>query len=420
MGVEKIGPNQEPKDPYMIHSSHHTQKGNLHSSKAGSNAPSGVSIQGQSCYVDMGKFYGTDVWNCIDWSQTPGRINAQELQQGFFGKFFDQLKNEHVTKIDLSFAQMADIQNLCNDSYGSSSFHLHHQPPYRSSDSFGPVFHAQDSSGAFTKPPYGVFDFTQSPPQQIAPNFLSYMVQYAHQQNPPIKVDLSIGGADAGGADWKLPYDPITSAKSLSDFMNNMGLDSVDFDIENHDIFQQNTSDDLSTFFKQLHSNLSLQGKESTVTLMGGALSDGAYDPVTKGFSGKFDSINLMLYSNSQYYLNAKENTQWLGVEAWLDETHIDPSKLHIGFYDAIHYETPGASADGAKYKIKPGSSRGEAAAQIYQQLCHQLHQDGKLQPGQSLGDPFFWIDTPGDPNSAQVMQDFYNTLAGIPKTPWG
>lgn len=379
---------------------------------AGQSGSTGASIQGQQCYVDMGKFYGNNIWGCMDWSQTPGFISADLLNKGFFGQFFANLKSEGVNKIDLSFAQMKDIQNLFMDSLnpptGSGS-------SYSATDSFMPIFHTIGTDGrTYNGAPYVVKD---SSGNTVANNFMQYLVQYAHGMG--IQVDLSMGGACGAGNDFKLPEDPTTSANQLASFMSNMGIDSVDFDIENSSLFQTNSTNDLNTFFSALHSNLQKEGKECTATLMGGSLTDPKFAPLMTNFSQKFDSLNLMLYSNSQYYLNPQNNNIWSGIESAIKDVGGDPSKIHIGFYDSIPYESSSANGDGGNYNIKPGSTRGQAAAQIYQQLLNQLTQDGYLKNGQTLGEPFFWNDTPGDPSSEQVMQDFYNTLSGKSKTFW-
>jgi hypothetical protein len=405
MGINSIG---NTNDPYNIH---RNQQQHLGSSQP-SHSSDFFGIQGQSCYVDMGKFYGVNIWNCMKWDKTPGYISEDMLVNGYVGDFFNHLKSEGVKKIDLSFAQLNDIQNLYLDSL---------TPPqgdgtnYRPSDSLQQILHSVDPSGrVFNQPPYEVCDSSGNP---VAPNFLSWLIGYAHSQG--IEVDLSFGGAAGGGKDYKLPQDPVTSAKNLAAFVNNMGFDSVDFDFESHDPFTQNSPQDLSTFFSTLHSQLQTQGKQSTITLMGGALDDPAYNPVTQNLN-LFDGVNLMLYSNTQYYLNAKGNTVWPGIEGWLSKMPgQDPSKLHIGFYDSIPYEQASANGDAAQFDIRPGSSRGQAAAEIYQQLCQQLQTDGYLKPGQTLGNPFFWNDTPGDSRSEKVMQDFFDTLKTASKKEW-
>lgn len=374
----------------------------------------GVSVQGEDCYLDMGEFYGNNIWGCMNYYPEPVGIDSSKLQSGFLGQYFNQMKSAGVNKIDLSFAQLCDIKNLLGDTSGSPASYQ----SYSKADAFGQIFHNQDASGQFTQGPYGVFDYSKNPPEQVSPNFLSYLIQQAKSNG--IQVDLSFGGASAGGGgapDMKLPGDPAECAKNLSDMMNNLGINSVDFDIENPSIFQLNSQSDLDTFFSTLHSLTAQNGQQSTVTLEGGVITDPNYTPLLSNFDSKFDSVNLMLYSNTQYYVDAN-NPTW-GIEQWMDQVHLDPSQIHIGFYTAIDYTQAKSSAGGA-YNIKPGSSNGQAAAQIFQQLTQQLQTDGYLKQGDSLGKPFFWEDTPGDPKSAQMMQDFNNTLQGISKTPWG
>ena len=355
-----------------------------------SKASLGSSIQNQQAYVDMGKFYGTNVLTqCMDWQTSPASISEEKLQSGFFGAYFAHLKQEGVNKLDLAFAQLSSITSLLNGTGQQAS------QSDKLATMFNPSYPVKDSSG-----------------KDLAPNFLSYMVSVAHENG--IKVDISFGGAAGKDGDFKLPKSGSDSAHDLSTFMKNSGIDSVDFDIENSSLFEQNSKEDLSSFFSTLHSDLKSAGKESTLTVEGGVLQDSNYEPLLENFNQNFDSVNLMLYSNTQYTLNPDNNRIWPGVKSWIEKVG-DPSKIHIGFYDSIPYESPSANQDGGSFSIKPNSSRGSAAAQIYQQMISQLN----LPPGQSLGEPFFWNDNPGDDSSEKVMQDFYNTLNGISKNPW-
>lgn len=404
MPIEPVGKSGEPKDPYTIRSTHHAHHSPPSSQRLGS-ASSGASIQGEECYIDMGEFYGHNISSCMDWSTTPPHIKASSLQQGFLGNLFTQLKSAGVNQINLSFAQIADINNLLLDSQGHGP-----TPPYSSNDSFGQIFHPDGTTS-----PYAICDDSGS---QVSSNFLSYLTNYAHDQNPPIQVSLSMGGLNANLQDLTPQKGAATD---LASFMKNTGIDSVDFDMENQGLDETTIDNKLMPFFSDLHTQLASMSKTSTLTLTGGAMnSSSPLYPLLNNFTKNFDGLNLMLYSDSVYYLNTASNNVWPGIENAIKTIGGDASKLHIGFFPNVAYENPSANGDGASYKINPGSSRGQAAAQMYQQLCQQLQTDGYLKPGQSLGEPFFWVQTPGDPASSQVMQDFYNTLKGISKTPWG
>lgn len=376
------------------HNIHHTNE------SPNSSELHGVSIKGQECYIDMGEFYANNISSCMNWQTNPPKIDSNLLKTKLLDPLFQQMKAGGVDKINLSFAQISDIERLYNQSQTPPS----HSTGFSGNDSFGAIFNPDHNST-----PYQMTDGS-------SPNALAFMAQYAHQNG--IKVDMSFGGEYGGGSDMKLPGDPTTCAKNLSDFMQNTGIDSADFDIENNSLFTQNSPNDVSSFFTNLHNNLSSQGKECTATLTGGSLTDPTFKPLMDNFNSKFDSLNLMLYSNTQYYLSAKESNKWCGVEGAIKAVGGDPSKIHIGFCDSIPYGNPAANADSdtSSYNIQPGSSNGSAAAQIYQQLNSQLQSDGALQPGQSLGEPFVWTTRPGSTSSAGFMQDFYNQLKGVSK----
>lgn len=167
------------------------QAGHLKGHEA-SKASLGSSTQNQQAYVDMGKFYGTNVLTqCMDWQTTPASISQENLQNGFFGSYFAHLKQEGVNQLDLSFAQLSSITSLLNGSGQQAS------PNDKIATMFNPAYPVKDSSG-----------------QDLAPNFLSYMVSVAHQNG--IKVDVSFGGAAGKDGDFKLPKLEIVQLESLT------------------------------------------------------------------------------------------------------------------------------------------------------------------------------------------------------------
>lgn len=90
---------------------------------------------------------------------------------------------------------------------------------------------------------------------------------------------------------------------------------------------------------------------------MGGALNDHAnYGALTDNLTSKFDSVNLMLYSTTQYYLSAKPNNVWPGVEAWIQAVGGDASKLHLVFMIAFPMKLQLQMEMGAhiKYSLDP------------------------------------------------------------------
>src|SRR6185295_11059391 len=141
-------------------------------------------------------------------------------------------------------------------------------------------------------------------------------------------------------------------AQKLSDFMKQMGLDGLDFDIENGG-FSENVADALA-FFTALHNQLSAQGKTVTLTILGavrnaqpgGSLSMLFTAPDGRSiFHEMFDGLNLMMYNAmTQYYIDADDET-W-GIKQWIDLLGKDKADtIHIGFDDAIPYASKEAHA---------------------------------------------------------------------------
>lgn len=138
-----------------------------------------------------------------------------------------------------------------------------------------------------------------------------------------------------------------------------------------------------------------LINKTSTLTIEGGIqdwplnfLKELFYDAQNQLiFPQLFNSLNLMLYSQTQYYLDAN-NPTW-GIEQWLNLIGIqNAGMLSIGFEDAVNYAAAAASA-GETYNLQT-TDPGIAAAEIYLQLLQKLQNDGY--PA-TLGNPFFWPD---------------------------
>lgn len=329
-----------------------------------------------SCYIDMGIFYGSYiVEHCIKWWPTPAHIDKDTVDQ-FLTPIFAQLKRDGITQINLAFAQICDIDNLLQGEAGSQT------------DKISPIL----------KSNYPVGDTGE--------NFLKYLVENASSNET--KVMLSFGGASASQSDMKISGDPTTEANNLADFMKEYAIDSVGFDIEGGGltIMQVNEPSAVITFMKTLHTRLSKVGKASIITVVGSVQDgpSGLLKALFTDFDDMFDGVNLMLYSNSHYYLDA-DNPSW-GIKQWL--SYIPNSnKIHIGFYDKIPYENSSASA-GEKYKIPTGLRRGQAAAYVYLQLLDNL----KLSLSE-MGQPFWWTDDPLEISSNKVMQDYYDYLRG-------
>lgn len=349
-----------------------------------------------SVYIDMGQLYGTYVvGNMINWWPEPVNIDQEKLDS-FLDAFFTQLVRSKVTEVELSFAQLCDIENLLNEQGGSST------------DTITQIFDPVGNDG-----PYPVGD--------TGMNFLQYFIQKAHAVG--IKVDLSFGGAIAGPDDMTLPSSGAKSAQNLLSFLTNYSIDAIDFDLEGTGatyLIQNNSAADLEAFFTMLHSSLEAEGKTSVITVEGSIQSgpEGTLASLFKDYPTKFDGTNLMLYSTSQYYLDA-ENETW-GISEWI-ETLVDLSNgeksaseilsgLQIGFYDSIDYSSPDASA-GQKYSVPSGLTNGACAAYIYNTMQTQL---SDLMPDTQIAfkSVFLWTNVPQDLSTNDFMVDFFDQIS--------
>jgi hypothetical protein len=332
--------------------------------------------KGGNCYIDMGELYGNWVMgNAMSWWPLPVCID-QEKVDAFLSQIFLQLQKDGIRTLSVSFAQIADIEHLLNGTAGSPE------------DTITPIFSDGYLVGTTGK------------------NFLQYFSQSANAQN--IQVNLSFGGADATPADMQVSNNPVQQAQDLARFMAENNLLGVDFDLEGQVVVTVGSDPNALQFFQTLHTQLQSQNKRSAITLAG-SLQDGPLGPLKTlfaNFNSCFDQVNLMMYSTSQYYLDAN-NVTW-GLQQWIEQVGGDPSKLSIGFYDSIPYEDPAASA-GQQYNIPAGLTRGAAAAWVYKQVCTNLG----LLPS-NFAPPFWWTDNPMNIPDDQVLFDF-NTALGLP-----
>lgn len=366
---------------------------------------SGVSVQGEQAYVDLAQSAWALFGPGIDWQKSPPAINTTLLddRKTAFAQMFANMKQEGVNEIHLSFAQLCDINRLCKDAGVSGSF-PNSTGLYSSNDSaMYQVMRSQNTANPpqYTNPAYQVVDGSG---KEVASNFLQYFCQYAHQNN--MKISLSFGGADAAGADDKFPDTPENTAKNLASVMKTLGVDNADFDIENDSLFTQNQPADVEAFFTALHSDLQAQGMTSSATVEGGSVTDPKFAPLLDNFSAKFDDANLMLYSNTQYWLDPTY------IKGLISHLEIDASQVHIGFYSSINYSDASSCASGQTPPCTPDptKSSGTNAANMFKALQNDI-------PG--LGDAFIWNDDPTSTKSYNFMQDFYNGLKGISRTPW-
>lgn len=305
------------------------------------------------CYIDIGSlsYQGFMLWYPEE------KLDTLKFDQ-YLGSLFTQLKYSGITKIYLSFAQLASIDILLNDGAGA---------------------------------PIG--DVVARMMIEL-PGGLKELIRIAHLNG--MRVDLSFGGEAANAMKICGPGEtPQGQAEKLVLFMQNYNIDGLDFDLENTLFTNANPKSISVPFFKTLFNLLSSQGKTSTLTIMGSIadwpknyLKPLFYDASNRLIVDQlFHRINLMLYSATQYYLDADDPT-W-GIQQWLDLVgHDKASLLSIGFEDNINYCRPQASAGGA-YVVDPNDP-GIAAAQIYSQILATLQARGYPT---NFSPPFFWPD---------------------------
>ena len=386
-----------------------------------------------SSYFDLGGL-GSHLWDFIQWDNNVNG-GAEVFQVASFNTYlqslFAQMKAAGMNQIDLSFSQISCIDNYATGNYENVS----------SSDILAVLIKQMIDSKVYF------------PPNE---NLLSLITAAAKQAQ--MNVCVSFGGEAAGPTDFQICQSGETvqgQAQKLANYMEQYGIQSVDFDIEGANVEDLLTGQDAVGFFSTLHQSLQ-SGQKATLTIQGSltqTVMGNATDPTKPNtftgplkplfydvnnqliFANLFDGVNLMLYdSGSRYYLDDKVYTDdtltpdWV-LEAWL--TIIGPQnagQVNVGFQDATSYQTNASSASGHTYDkpayqgdplvVNPSTdSSGTAAAKIFLQMQRTLIQDGYTT---QLGTPFWWPnygDRYGHDKNfnadfvSQVMTDYYTAL---------
>ncbi len=326
----------------------------------------------QTCYIDMG-LLSAQLWEFMVYY--PEQYLDMAKFDQYLGSLYSQFKAAGINQINLSFAQIGSIDSLVNEGKGAA---------------------------------------TDDVIAQMMANFpgaLEKLISKAHSVG--IKVDLAFGGEN--GASMKIAGAGQTvqgQAQKLVQLVEKLKLDSLDFDFESTAFTNANSPQDAQAFFLAIKQGLQGKSKPISLTVMG-SLHDWPLNFLKELFfdqSGNlifttlFDDLNLMLYSQTEYYIDAN-NPSW-GIEQWIDLMgRSNVSRIHIGFEDNVNYANPHASAGGT-YQIDT-TNPGTAAAEIYLQLLQKLDQDGY--PNQ-LGQTFFWPDinhhAPGTWSRYQVINN--------------
>jgi len=319
-----------------------------------------------------------------------------DAYQNYLNSIFSRMKDAGMNQINLSFAQIASINALLSGDYSKGA----------PNDQFLVLLKNEKFLG----------------PDGKVVDMLKLFVDTAHAAG--VRVDIAFGGEDASGLKICASGETASGqAQKLAQFMDNYGFDSVDFDLEDTGAItfaKENTVAEQREFFQELQKELLKKNRTVILTLEGatswgtGTLKalffDDSENPI---FDQLFNGLNLMLYSQTQYYIDANNDTweiqQWLKI---IGDKNI--SMIHVGFEDNVPYESPSASA-GGQYNITT-TNRGVAASQVFVQLKENLQKDGY---SSDLGSPFWWPDegidsyAPEKTNSviSDTMVDFYKGL---------
>lgn len=364
-----------------------------------------------SSYIDFGMSFGSSFWRFVDYPAPnyTGVLNEKKMGE-YLNSLFAQMKNAGQDEVFIAFAQLDNL-----DSYYLGDFSA-----------------VKDSS----------YDVVTSLLQSLQNNhiavpgykdFLDYFIQTAHQNG--IKVQLSFGGMVAPDSAFQVLQNQQETyqgqADKLANFMKKYDIDGVDFDIESPSVLSSARPDSsggtIFDFFKELHSQIEPEGRTSTLTSMLGQSWRSVLSPLLSHFTDYFDALNLMAYSDTQYWLDPNTPAgcpdQGWTIEEWIDAIgRENAGMVHVGFDDGVPYASPQANGGQYAYPIQPGSTNGQAAAQIYLKLLEQLKKDGY----EGLGNPFFWPASNVQPNGqsrygvvdnnqsnfvSSDMKDFYDWL---------
>ncbi|MGB7978633.1 MAG: glycosyl hydrolase family 18 protein [Chlamydiales bacterium] len=412
--IESVNNNPEIASVTLFPSTHLNGSHNQMAAAAPPERPqASSSAPQQSTYFDVG-----DVGAYINDFIKNGVFDTQGFE-AYLKKIFASMQQTGQSQVDISFAQLNTL-----DQYLTGHFGPFAQGQWQDSIAYN-MYMLQQQGVTF--PDGG--------------NLLNYICDTAHGMQPPMKISLSVGGAGAQDAQFV----PDLSAQNVAEIMSKYGIDSFDVDYESNTQISQT----MVSFYQNLHTALEGTGRTMSLTVManpsetgldpnGGSPNPNAtlynvfFDQQGRHiFTQAFDQLNVMAYANGgagqPYYINPKQFEDWIGAVGG------NPQVISLGLEDDVDYTDPNNNfyqnfpgAPPFNYNIEPGSTQGEAAAQIYLQLTEQLQKDGFLKPGEGLN-VFWWPEENQagfsdryDPNgggfytSTNQEADFYKYLNGF------
>lgn len=319
-------------------------------------------------YFDLGSW---QTWNFKD--RKNKKIDKKALDT-YLLSFAKSLKQERITTVILSFAQVCDIEKMCADDFANLS----------------------------EKSALGMLHINVHGWKVQNKSLFYYMVSFLRKEG--LQVGLAFGGGVAQEKDWKFDfkkYRPALLAQNLARWAKKVGLSFFDFDVEN-EFFMKNEVRNLQIFFTSLKN--AYRG-EITFSLMGNTVDWGIrstfLDPFFRDvpIQSMFTGLNLMFYSAKHFYINCgqKPLEDW-DLCLWLKDLkrnmklpyHEVAKFINIGFNTSISYKDPKSSFGPLPYSNMPkGLSSGKAAKFIHQSMEETLSKITMQKI--EFGTPFFW-----------------------------
>ncbi len=350
-----------------------------------------------STYVDFGSTINV-IWKHITWDEKGGTLDVAAVDT-YLNYYFQQIRKAGQSQIFLSFAQLCNLENYATKNYDSVTC----PPP--------PV---QDPIGCTLKNTKGIAIAGFSSTQDL----LDYFIDRAKTNGLP--VILAFGGLSADDLCFKVLQEPTDTysdkASQLVTAITNYGFSGVDFDIEDANALIQpndSTQATIFDFFQEVKAQLTQKSLTSSISLTTELSAN--WRSTFKDLFPDVNSINLMAYSDTQYYLDPTPCGKTLGysIQEWLEASNLPAAAFRIGFDDGIPYENASANGGACSHNISTGSTSGQAAAQIFTELLQNQPElqafwwpawdTARYQPDPTTGVPTNIV--------SQTMIDFYTAL---------
>ncbi|MCH9616825.1 MAG: hypothetical protein SP4CHLAM5_00990 [Chlamydiia bacterium] len=316
-------------------------------------------------YFDIGR------WESDHFIDTGTGTVSEDRIDSYLYYFFQDMWGQGQCNVNFCHGQAVDLSNFIKGDYASMS--------------------ATNSFGILEKKTLGKLVGGKSVSMYVVDWLITSVA---------MKTGISFGGKAATGGDWDFGFDkidPVELAQDFSTWANDLALSRLDFDVQSAD-FIKNDPQKLASFFTTLkdHFNgrvtLTVPGD---VTLWG--LQGKNLFPLFRHapFKTMFDSLNLILFDQTHYYLNAGQKpVQNWDLFLWISQLAKDSgytfaqaaSLVNIGFNASINYLDKECSKGPIPYEKMPsGITNGNASKFIFDKL-----QDSLTNETITLGCPFY------------------------------